>query len=131
MNIFMQIIVVQIFIMTFFFFTNCDYKNVHDHSFEICKLWNCINPQDDPNATPMVKRVARRTFILFNLEHALHWSFILFLLLGVLLSHITHDDNFDEKIELILWKIKSHSMTLHATRIELNISSIEFKLNWF
>jgi len=30
----------------------------------------------DPNATPMVKRVARRTFILFNLEHALYWSFI-------------------------------------------------------
>jgi hypothetical protein len=26
----------------------------------------------DPNATPMMKRVARRTFILFNLEHALH-----------------------------------------------------------
>jgi len=26
----------------------------------------------DPNVTPMMKRVARRTFILFNLEHALH-----------------------------------------------------------
>jgi hypothetical protein len=26
----------------------------------------------DPNATPMVKRVARWAFILFNLEHALH-----------------------------------------------------------
>lgn len=31
---------------SFFFFTNCDYKNVHDYTFEICKVWNCINPHD-------------------------------------------------------------------------------------
>jgi hypothetical protein len=54
MNISMQIMIVKKFIMiffnfkncncmnppndSFFFFTNYDYKNVHDYSFEICKL---------------------------------------------------------------------------------------------
>jgi hypothetical protein len=48
----------------------------------------------DPNATPMLKRVARRAFILFNFGTCI--TLIIYfknLLLGVLLSHITSDDN--------------------------------------
>ncbi len=85
----MQIMIVKNFIMIFNFLTNCNCMNPPNDFFfsflqiMIIKMFMitllrfanyeiALILKINPNATPMVKRVARRAFILFNLEHALH-----------------------------------------------------------
>ncbi len=54
---FLQFVIIKMFMITLLRFAN----------YEIALILKM-----DPNATPVVKRMARRAFILFNLEHALH-----------------------------------------------------------